>query len=308
MGRQFQTGNEYSQDAATFGGRAAVSPNDPNYSPGFAGSGNQQSSAQQAVSRYQTMGANTAAAATPGSYADSVRQGMQDQKFSRNAQNDALSLQRNAAMGNAPSQAEILGRQQIDNGINSQMAMAASARGGPLGVAAATRQAQFQGAISQQQGAQQIQAGRAQEMADAMGRYSNAANAQMGTDLQRTQMMGGMNLQQQQINNQNRQAGANTQLGYEQLGYNVNNAQLQAGLQARTISNQAQQFDKEQAYKSDQNTENNVFGLVGGLASGIVASDANLKQNITPLGRDDLMGTNGNWDPRLTNVYAWGGQ
>lgn len=154
-------------------------------------------------------------------------------------QRDAASLQQQAAMGQAPSQAAILGQQMVDRSLDAQLAGAASARGGSLAQAAAMRNAR-QGAVQfQQQGAQQIAAMRAQEMAEARNGYMQGAAGYMqgasgirSGDYDAAKMA----LAQTQLQTQNdqfqRQLNQQGQMGYEGMAQGVDTAQLQAGLQS----------------------------------------------------------------------------
>ena len=81
---------------------------------------------------------------------------------SRDAQLRALALQEQAALGNAPSAAEMQMQSGLNTAIQNQMAMARSGRGGYN--PAAIRGAMQQGSQMQQQGILQQGALRAQEM------------------------------------------------------------------------------------------------------------------------------------------------
>lgn len=101
---------------------------------------------------------------------------------SRDEQMGALALQRQAAMGGAPSQAEILGRGLIGQSLRGQMATAASARGGSMGQMAAQRFAAQNAAGFQQQGMNQLAAMRAGEMAQARDAYAASSSNIRGMD------------------------------------------------------------------------------------------------------------------------------
>lgn len=178
---------------------------------------------------------------------------------SRADQLDALSLQRNAAYGNAPSQAQALGRNLIDQSLQAQLAGAASARGGGMAQAAAMRQAAQGAASMQQQGTNSLAALRAQEMAQARDSYQQGAYGIRAQDYVGSQMATASAGQYQQnagqytqnaaqyaqmeqqralLEMQQRQLNDSNQQFYEQLGWNTNNAQLQAGLGQQSVAMQ----------------------------------------------------------------------
>lgn len=187
------------------------------------------------VQRYQGMGA---AAAQRGAYQLDYAAANRDRsnaEFARDAQVDATSLQRQAAYGQAPSRAEILGRQMAGQSLDAQMAGAASARGGPLAQAAAMRSAAGGAGAFQQQSINQLSALRADEMARARDAYFSSASGIRAGDYtgadqaaRMAQAQGQMELAQRQLNQQG-------QMGYEQMGFNVNDAALRAGLEREKI-------------------------------------------------------------------------
>ena len=210
-------------DRGSFGG-TAESWSGPN------GEIHEEGSAQKATQRYQGLGA---AAGARQAYQPDYQYAAQSRQMagqSRDQQGQALALQMDAARGNAPSRAEILGRQNIDQGLQAQMAGAASARGGPLAQAAAMRQAQTNAAAQQQQGTQQLSAMRAEEMAGARnaamaGASGMRAGDQQGQalDLQTTQQWAQNEQAQRQLNQQG-------QMGYEQMAWNTQKAQQEGML------------------------------------------------------------------------------
>ena len=135
------------------------------------------------------------------------------QQGALSSQQDAMALQRDAAMGNAPSRAEILGQQQMQPIAAQQQSMAASARG-PAGLAMAQRQAAGNTALSQVNSTANTQAMRADEMARARGDYAGAANAVA----QQTNAMRASELAAQQQQAQQAQFGAGLEM--QQRGLN----------------------------------------------------------------------------------------
>lgn len=102
----------------------------------------------------------------------------------RGIQLEAANMQRGAALGLAPSQAQQLMRANSDQLARQQMAQASSARGGNQAAAMAAAQA----GASQQSLAmgQQLAALRAQEMAQARGAYGEIGGQIRGQDLQQS--------------------------------------------------------------------------------------------------------------------------
>jgi hypothetical protein len=162
-----------------------------------------------------------------------------------------------AALGQAPSLAEAQMQGGIDRGIQAQMAMANSARGGAAARAGAMRQAQMQGADIQAGVANQAAQLRAQEMATARGQLLGAdqaqqqalgairasdqgqattnLQAQMQNRAQNDQMMAnlyGMGNQAAMTEMQARQALAGTQ-AQNDMTVQLANANLEAGHQAQ---------------------------------------------------------------------------
>lgn len=97
-----------------------------------------------------------------------IRQGIQQTTQDNN-------IIRNSALGNGPSAAQILAKQQLDQSIQAQASQAAQARGG--NVAAGMRAAANAGSQMQLQGAQQMSALRAQEQLNAQGLLVQGNNA-----------------------------------------------------------------------------------------------------------------------------------
>lgn len=164
-------------------------------------------------------------------------QGMGDQARglgmgARTSQGDALGLMRSAAMGNAPSQAQIMMKQGNDQAIANQLSMAAGARG-PAAMAMAQQQAMGNASAMQTNNMNNMGALRAQEMANARAAYmGGAGQMRQGDDAMRA-----LDLAYAQRNDQNaqyggqlglgyRQLGMQGQLGYDKLGWDTRNAQM----------------------------------------------------------------------------------
>jgi hypothetical protein len=265
--------------------------------------------------RAQRMQGMGAAAAGRAAYQNNWNQA----NAARFGQNDAAGLMQSAAYGKQPSQAELMGRNMIDQSINSSMAMGASARGGALAQAAAMRNAQNQAGMQQQQGTNQLAALRAQEMAQARGDYMASQNAIRGQDMQQV----GMDAQNEMF-----QRGLNQQaeMGYEQMGMGaqqfgdqqymdalareqqgqIANANMESGqfMQGREIGQH--QADRRTGLikdiggaavgamgsmvgmMSDMRAKTGVMSL-GQAAGGMMLSDARAKREAYEMGRKDTL-------------------
>lgn len=207
---------------------------------------------------------------------------------SRGQSADALGLMRDAAYGRAPSAAQVQMGHGINDSIAAQTAMANSARGGGAGIALAQRNAATQGAAMQQQGVAQSAQLRAQEMAQARGAYSQAAVAQRAQDLQAQGLDAQSAMQQAALEDAQRARNDQYQLGYENLGANALNNQLNADTQVYgadrgvSVQQSAQQAQQTGAFASAAGT------VLGGLAMSV--SDARLKEGIVPLSENESTG------------------
>lgn len=141
----------------------------------------------------------------------------------RGQQWQALGLQAQAAQGNAPSRAEILGRSMLNQGLNNQLAAASSARGGPLAQMAAQRQAQQGAAQFQQQGINQIAALRADEMERARAQYQAGATGIRGQDYNAADQAGRMAATYGDL------AGRQTLIGQTQAGMAEGQGRMEMG-------------------------------------------------------------------------------
>lgn len=142
----------------------------------------------------------------------------------RDQQNEAVRLQRQAALGNTPSVAQLQQQQGIDAAQRSQASMAASARGGGLARAAAQRQAMANAGDLQTQAVGQSAQLRAQEMAQARAAYGQQTSALRSQDQGQQQLEAGM--AQYQSDQQMKQRALNDQMtqGTWQLGQNASMA------------------------------------------------------------------------------------
>jgi hypothetical protein len=110
------------------------------------------------------------------------------QEQARGTQAESLELQRQAAMGMAPSAAAIQQQIGLDEATKRQMALANAARGGAGAAMRAQRMAAQQGAAMQQAGIREAAMLRAQEMATARGAFGEGARALAMTDRDMTEL------------------------------------------------------------------------------------------------------------------------
>lgn len=228
------------------------------------------------VGRYQSFGAQMydrpAYQQNYGSYDANAGRSLE----SRGQQGDALGLQRAAALGQAPSRAELLGRNMIDESLNAQMSAAASTRGGPAAQAAAARAAQSGAAAQRQRGMNDLSAMRADEMARARGDYMSGATAMRGGDMQAQ----GIDLQKVGLETQNEQFQRDlNQRGFtemERMGFGVKEAQLNARTANRSAALAAMEA-KRQA--DNQATATWIGGATGAMDAGVRLSGADKKDS-----------------------------
>jgi hypothetical protein len=214
---------------------------------------------QQDVDRYRQMG--EAAAGRAGVQLNYGRsdhlsnvagRGLAAGAEARGQQQEVAGVMRSAALGSEPSRAELLGRGLIDQSLKAQLAGAASARGGAEAQMAARRQVQQGAAGFQQQGMNQLAALRADEMERARSAWGQQVGQIRGQDYQgvgaatglaqmeaqKAQAQGQLEAEQRRLN----QAG---QLAYEGMGWDTNNASLQAGIGKSQLEQSSYQFGRQ---------------------------------------------------------------
>lgn len=271
-----------------------------------------KSSYEAATNRYQKMGAdswNRAAPQADYTQANQDRQAAYDDRtaagMARQRQNDALGLMEQAAYGDAPSRAELLGRSMTDQSLQAQMAGAASARGGALAQSAAMHNAANGAAQYQQQATQNAMAMRADEMARArdafMGGastirgqdYQGAAQAadMMGRSSQQAQFQAQMQGQQNALNQQNQQY-------YEGQAHDVNTQMLGVGMAKAGLAESKRQYDAASRERKNAR-EDAAAGQIMSSATGWLGdiSDITAKQDVRALGRGAPMGRLQPWMP-----------
>jgi hypothetical protein len=195
----------------------------------------------------------------------------------RGSQLSALALQRQAAEGSAPSQAQLLGRNMLDQSLQAQLAGAASARGGGMAQAAAMRQAAQGAAAFQQQGTNNLAAMRAQEMATARDAYMNgatnirgqdyigansataaatAANSMAGTSADMAKTRADIELRNRALND-------SAQQYYENLAFGVNQSALNANMGLAGNAQANDQFRQQMAQAEQQRTDAMMAAAMG---------------------------------------------
>lgn len=230
----------------------------------------------------------------------------------RAGQQNALALQQQAAMGNAPSRAAIMGNQAGGQSLDAALGASAGAR--PGGMAAAQMAAQrAQGGM--QLGAEQQFAGmRSQEMSQARGAYAGGAMGvragdytSMGLSQQQAEAQAQAEIAQRHLN----QAG---QMGYEQMGINREQQQSDEQLRRMQIEAQKRGTDAAMAQGAMDRDRNDALAVTGGMGSviGLGASRSNpdrgtsderAKQN-THMLSDDRTKLAATWDEGHNDALA----
>ncbi len=184
-----------------------------------------QGGAAEDANRYRQMGDTWGSMQAPATDYSAGNQyagmGMQ----ARGSQADALGLMQSAAQGNAPSQAEYMMRQGNNQAMANSLSLAAGARGAGA-MAGAQQSALGQNAAMATNNISQMGALRANEMAQARGAYGALGTSIREGDARGMGMMDARTQYGADLAMRNRQQALNGQLGYEQMGYNVNNAQM----------------------------------------------------------------------------------
>ncbi len=290
-GIQRGTPAQNSYDPSSWGGRAGVADAD--------------------VSRYRAMGqAPHKAAVIDQTQSNGAREqqlygleqtqlGMNDMHGAMGDTRDAMGYAKQAADGSAPSAAQIYGSKLTDDGINSQMAMAASARGGPTAIGGAQRQAAFTGAQTQQAGARDMAALRAQEMAQgrdqylgAAGQLGSQANAYGGLAQSYGGQAGAMRGQdlsaaagQAQLNDADAARAQAGQQYYEGLGMQTNKAAGDQALHGYEAGHNYELGNKAELRAHTKDAWGRLQDTIGGVSSALggMFSDERTKDNIYPL-------------------------
>lgn len=177
----------------------------------------------------------------------------QNAALARAQQEQALGLQRDAALGNAPSVAQLQMQAGQDQAMRGQEAMRASARGA-AGVAMADYGAAANIAATQQQTTQQMGVLRAQEMAQARDAYMQGATGMRGMDYQGAQQAAGMAQFQAEQEMRQREMNDRYSLGLYGAAEGIRGQQMHGQLQRMSALQNAYQEQERlmQAAKAGQ--------------------------------------------------------
>ncbi len=236
------------------------------------------------VARYRGMGERRFTGPTIDTSFSNQARG--DQVYALGEARSGMGLAADAASGATPSAAQIYGGKLIDDSINSQMSMAASTRGGPTAIGGAQRAAAFQGAQTQQAGARDLAALRAQEMAQGRDQYLGAANmyggmgsAMRGQDFQQAYGQAGLDADTLGRNMQNEQF-------YEGMGFDVNKTALGAAQDRENYQSQAWGRGRELKLKEEEADwdKTKSYASMGGSFLGGIFSDIRAKGQVYSLG------------------------
>lgn len=269
-------------DTTQFGGGAHDVLYDEAH-PGGVGVG--PSSGEKEVNRYRSLGEE---AAKREAYKVDFSLAQADRANSlkaRGQQLDAADMQRNAAMGNAPSRAAIMGNQVAGQSLDATLGASAGAKG--LGAAAMQTQA-MRGQGAMQLGAQgQAMGMRSQEMNAARMSYMGGLNGirggdytSMATAQEQAEAQAKAEMAQRQLN----QVG---QMGYEQMGVNVKQAELDASIRNAVAANSKNANETAVSDAKKARNERLGIGLVTTVATGGTKSDIRSKQGIRKLSFSD---------------------
>ena len=140
---------------------------------------------------------------------------------SRGYEQDSLELARQTARGEN-LQSMRLGQGMLAQGLQAQQAGAASTRGGSLAQAAAMRQQQAGAGAFMAQGNTQLEAQRAAEMAQGRDLYQQQAGQIRSGDANAQGLNQQQAIQQMQNELQQRSLNQRGQMGYDELGQDVN--------------------------------------------------------------------------------------
>lgn len=217
-------------------------------------------------------------------YGAQQQAGNQNQ-YAQGQQANALGMLGQAAAGNGPSAAQAQLQQGLEQGINSNMAMAASARG-PAGLANAQKNALASNGQMAGQTANNAAQLRAQEQQAAMSQYGQLANAAQNQYAQQQLGFGQQNLGAAGLYGQagQLQAGQNAlnqqgALGYQQLGFNSQAEALQAAMAN-------QQANENINISNAKNASSGLGGILGAVGGAFALSDRRAKTNVKDASSD----------------------
>lgn len=214
--------------------------------------------AEKDATRYQSMG-NGAQQVAP------VQLDQTQANQSRGVQVGSLALLENAAQGNAPSQAAILGRSAGSDAMRAAQMQQAGARGGAASIGAA-RMAGIGAGNQTVQNLGQFGTMRAKEMAQNMGQFSTGADQMRGGDLTAATKNAQLDATQRALAQQQQQQ-------YEKMAWNTRNADMQA--QNESATQQAQQAlalrkQRDAEHQADVNNIMDTAKIGAGVVMGVV--------------------------------------
>jgi hypothetical protein len=231
---------------------------------------------RQGAAQADYTGANNAANVASGYQTGAQNAGLQNQQ-------QGLALLGSAAAGNQPSAAAIQQQQGVQSALQTQLALAASARGS-AGMADAQYNAGQNAAATQQSAVDNAASLRASEMATAQQAYSGAAaglsaagaNAVQGAQAEQAQQAAQA---QYQSTNQYNQTNQNTQndLAYQGLAQNAAAAQL--GANETEVGQQSTNYNaamaanaaiEEQNAQNNTSSGNNIVSTIGDVIGHII--------------------------------------
>lgn len=200
----------------------------------------------------------------------------------RDRQVAATDLLSGAARGNAPSGAVIRGQNASDDSFASQLATQSGGRGGAVAQGAAGAVGLQTGQQGQLGVASHLGGARSNELTQARTAYSQGTAAQRKGDYQQQALDQARAKAKYENDLSQRELNDKRQLGYEQLGFGVNDASMNAGLaegdRRAGIFQTSLQRDTQQADRMAQfygQSLNSAAKLGTGIASGGGGDDPN---------------------------------
>lgn len=212
----------------------------------------------------------------------------------RAQQMQAANLMGQAAMGNAPSRAAIMGQQAAGQSLAATLGASAGARG--MGAAAAQMQAQGQQAGMQLGNVNQFAGVRAGEMAQARDQFGNAMTGIRGGDYNTMGLDQGQADAQAKSEDAQRALNQAGQMGYEQMGINAEQQAVDSRLRQNQITaNQNQAQADSDAARAARNRAA-AQGIVTAVGAAAGASDVRTKTNAHYMLSDDRTKLARAWD------------
>lgn len=193
----------------------------------------------------------------------------------RQSQGDALNMYRNAALGLGPSAAQAQYQQGLDASGRQAMAMANSARGGPMARAAAMRQGIAASTGMNQMGAAQAAQLRAQEQQAAMQGYAGLGSSMRAGDAAMAQGYMNAGMQQRNAND------AMTQF-YEGKGWDTSANAMRGAMGRQDAISRNIGIDMGQQPQKDTTMQDIGQGIGTAAMMASFMSDERVKKDIKP--------------------------